>query len=186
MHPFPHHHAQLHGPVRPPRSSPGFLLLEAAVSNIILAVAIVSTVPIFILTLRANIACEEKLVATQLAIELMEEIRARKFDQNCPNIRPGTTIQTISALGVDTGESSSDKTTFNDVDDFSGWTESPPREPDGDSIPQFTGYARTVTETYLDPNAYYSSSSQSRKHITVCVSHNGVTRVCLGWLSANH
>lgn len=64
---------------------------------------------------------------------------------------------------------------FDDVDDYNGRTESPPVDRDGDALPGFTGWTRSVRVEWvrLDaPNAAASPGS-GVKRVTVTVQHAG-------------
>ena len=50
-----------------------------------------------------------------------------------------------SSLTRDAGESPTDKTTFDDADDYDGWSESPPQDPRGAAIPGLEAWSRTVS-----------------------------------------
>src|SRR6185369_15507764 len=93
LHRRPRHHGRLHrgvgalADVRPGaahRMSRGYVLMEVTVAYVILAFAIVSLVPAFVLALKANKNTEQIQMATDLSQELMEEIRMRRWDQNTP------------------------------------------------------------------------------------------------------
>lgn len=93
----------------------GITLIELISVIVILGLAI----PV-LLTMWADVAwrstrSETLADASFYAEQLMEEVRARKFDE----------IQSVpktssSSFGVDTAESSADSSTFDDVDDFVG------------------------------------------------------------------
>ncbi|MBS0192255.1 MAG: hypothetical protein U0573_06495 [Phycisphaerales bacterium] len=47
-------------------------------------------------------------------------------------------------IGIDSGESAANKSTFDDVDDFDQWTESPPTSSTGTTMAGFAGWTRSV------------------------------------------
>ena len=75
--------------------------------------------------------------AVSLASELMEEIKSRKFDELSAK---GGTGNWSLALGSDVGETAVNKTTFDDADDFNGWTQ---------NFAGFPGYSASVTVSYV-------------------------------------
>jgi len=77
-------------------------------------------------------------------------------------------------LGLETGELLTDRTTFDDVDDFDGYAESPLRDADGDAISGFTGWERRVDVDLVKPDAPDSVrlSDGGAKRIVVTV-HRG-------------
>jgi Tfp pilus assembly protein PilV len=171
-----------------PRSSPGYILLETAVTYVIVSFTIVSLASVVTLSLEANTASEASLICGQLAHELLQEIQLRKWDQNwASSQKPAYPALSPSAtLGVDSGENASNKTTFNDIDDFNGWTESPPQDPMGNTLSQFVGFSRSVTVQYVTSSLAVSASPTNYKEVTVCVSKKLVNELCLNWIATNH
>lgn len=70
------------------------------------------------------LATEATSTATAIAQELMEEIIVRKFDENKCGRYETTNVATdfTGTLGINTGEISNNRNTFDDVDDFNGFT----------------------------------------------------------------
>lgn len=161
----------------------GFILVEASIAYIVLSLALVSLMPLFILSIRANKNAERVAVATQLATALMEELRMRRFDEASPV--PPRAIANPGALGVDSGESAADKTTFDDVDDFNAWSEAVPSDPLGRPLTAFTGYSRTVVVRYVDGTLAAVGGPTHRKRATVCAVAPKTKPVCLDTLFAN-
>ena len=161
----------------------GFVLVEVSVTYIILSLALVALVPSFIMAIRAAKNNEQIAAATQLSAELMEEVRMRKWDQATP--LPAAHIAAGSALGIDTGETASDKRTFNDIDDFNGWTESTPRDPVMNALTDFPGYSRSVTVKYVDASLAASAAVTDYKQVTVCTSTKKLKPLCLNAISTN-
>ncbi len=74
-------------------------------------------------------------------------------------------------LGVDLGEDSARKQTFDDIDDFANWSESPPQYGDGTPMTGFTGWTRAVkveSVTVANP-AVTSGSRTGLVRVTVTV-----------------
>lgn len=163
--------------------SRGFILIEASITYIVLSLALVALVPMFILSLRANKASEKVAAATYLSQELLEEVRLHRWDEATP--RPAVHIAAGSAIGLDAGESAVDKRTFDDIDDFNGWTESPPQDPVMRALPAFQAYSRSVTARYLDSSFNPSGAPTELKQVTVCTSAPKMNPVCLDTILAN-
>ncbi|MBI3552834.1 MAG: hypothetical protein HY077_09970 [Elusimicrobia bacterium] len=161
----------------------GYILLEASISYIVVSLALVSLLPLFILSIRANKTTENIAVATHLAVELMEEVGTRKWDQKTPN--PPQVVAVKSALGPDTDEPPADKRSFNDIDDFHGWTESPPLDPVMRPLAGFERYSRDVAVSYVDPDLKPSSIPTDYKKVTVCARFPASVPVCLDKVFAN-
>lgn len=118
----------------------GFTLIELVTTIVVLGLAI----PV-LLTSWANVAwranrSEVMADATYYAQQLMEEIKSKRFDEN--EALPWTSS---ASFGVDTGESSASKATFDDIDDFSGAT-------DANVTAPASGYTRSASIDYVRLN----------------------------------
>jgi len=159
--------------------------VECAVAFLILGMAVSTVAPLVILTIKAYRSTERTLIASQLSNELMEEVRLRKWDEAALSKVPGYPAPSRSTLGADAGETSTDKTTFDDIDDFDGWSESPPQDPVGRPVSSITGFERTVTVEYVDSSLDASGSPTDYKLVTACAQETGVTRTCVRWVATN-
>lgn len=141
---------------RPLRSIKGFTLIEIVLTIVILGAIAGILVPFF----SAIVHSPDPVIrerAISLGQAMMDEIMAKKWDENTPNgggplntgeSARGTVAATLVAnLGVDAGEN---RTTYDDVDDY----RSMPAEVDnftdqngaGFSLP---GYRRQITVDYI-------------------------------------
>ena len=162
----------------------GFMMVEAALAVVILSVGLVALGPAFVMTIKASKGAEQIKVATQLSVELLEEIRLHRWDEGTPT--PSAAISQGSAtLGIDSGESAADKTTFDDIDDFNGWTENPPKDPMMQSLANFSGYSRSVTVRYVDSTLAVSAVPTDYKQVTACTQPPKGVSVCLDTLLTN-
>ncbi len=84
-------------------------------------------------------------------------------------------------FGLESGESTGTRTAFDDVDDYDGWSESPPQYRDGTALPETTAWSREVAVVYADPNGFGATLGFDLgvKKITVEVMHNGATAASL-------
>ena len=98
----------------PRRQPTAFTLAESLLASIILAMIVSSMVMPFVAGAQNDQANARQALAVALAEDLMEEILGRPFDD--PD-------GTGSVLGVDAGEVSADRTTFDNVDDYDGHNE---------------------------------------------------------------
>ena len=158
----------------------GFILMEASLTTIVLSLALVALVPLFILSIRANKNMERVKVASQLSVELLEEVRLRRWDEKTPLTRKA--IFAGSAISLDQGESGSDKRTFDDIDDFSGWTESAVLDPVMRPLVEFAAYSRSVTVAYVNADMTPASAPTAYKQVTVCTQTPKMTPICLNTL----
>lgn len=163
----------------------GYILMEAVVTTLILSLSIVALMPLFAMSIKGNRRSEKILVASHLAQELMEEIKLRKWDEASLTQRPGPLLSP-SPLGPDQGEDKADKKTFNDVDDFDGWTEDPPSDPVMRPLSEFKDYRRSVVVGFADSELSPTPQPTNYKHVKVCVASENVTWTCLDRIFANH
>ncbi len=163
----------------------GFLLVEVSVAYLLLTVGLVALLPVFIMAIKASKNTEQLQVSTYLSQELLEEIRLRKWDQAVPSTP--AYIVTPTALGIDAGETATNKQTFNDIDDFNGWSESPPRNPLNISLPAFSAYTRTVSVSYANSSlvALSTPTTSDYKLVTVCTKGTKTNSICLTSLFTN-
>lgn len=152
-------------------------LIEMIAVIVVLAIAI-PTLSIMLVNASWSSARSEALAdAAIYAQELVEDIKSEQFDEN--NSSPWS-----STLGVDSAESSSDRTTFDDVDDFVGCTDISVTTP-------ATGFSRWASIDYVELSGTTWQAAASPptdyKRITVTVSRNGlVDNVSLVTIVANY
>jgi len=141
----------------------GFTLVEAVICILLIGVALVAALRTVGATARSSAITERRATGMMLAHDLMSEILALPYDD------PDGAL-----LGLETGELLTDRTTFDDVDDFDGYAESPLRDADGDAISGFTGWERRVDVDLVKPDAPDSVrlSDGGAKRIVVTV-HRG-------------
>lgn len=139
-------------------------LLECVAASLILAVIAVAAVRAAAGAAAAQATSSRSVTAALLAESLLAEI------ERTPYIDPSNP----ATLGRDAGESATDKTTFDDVDDYDGWTESPPQDSNGVAIPNMTGWTRKVSVIWSDlgPVVEGRNGDTGLKLITVNVSFN--------------
>ena len=103
---------------------------------------------------------------TLLAQQLMTEILIQAYEE--PNGAPN--------FGREGGEGGGDRTGRDDVDDYDGWSGSPPEYKDGTVIPDLDGWARHVTVAWVEATdlSLTSGSETNVKRITVTVTYNGM------------
>lgn len=150
----------------------GFSIVEVVFLIVILSVAIP---PLLQLFSENTISAAQSVflpTANMLGVEMMEQIRSRKFDEldtKSPSNNWSTT------LGPDSGESGV-KSAFDDVDDFNGWAET--------FAAPYTGYSATVLVDYVSssnlngplviPGPVPNGWTPSYKLIRVTVSNAGL------------
>ncbi len=119
----------------------------------------------------------DRAVGLLLARDLMDEVLRKAYED----------LDGSPLFGLEVGESSVSRAGFDDVDDYHGWTASPPEYPDGTALPDRTGWERSIVVEYVDANnlAKVAGSDQDIKRITVTVAHHEVVVCSLVGVRAN-
>jgi MSHA pilin protein MshD len=150
--------------------SAGFSYIEVLMAVMILALALVPLLSQFYVGFQGNINAEIVTQATDLANDLMEEIKGRRFDEN---EFPDEPVSSAS-FGTDFGEDPANRSTFDDVDDYDNWSQSPPEALDGTVLSDFDKFTRSVQVDYVRLNVdtwQTTGSSTYYKRIIVRVTH---------------
>jgi len=146
----------------------GFTLIEMNLLVIIVGVVAVVLVSFSSVLSKSFSGVRAKNKAHNLAVAAMEDIKCRKWDQLAS---PARTAEGL--LGPDGSEATIplDKRIFDDIDDFKGYSETPPRYQDGTVIPGLSGFSMTVdTVCYVDANLnVVTATTTVRKKIIVTV-----------------
>jgi hypothetical protein len=140
-----------------------------------LSIALLAINAQFPMGLKMSEIAEGFTVQTNLAQELLEEIRGVYYWED--------PVYGGAALGPD-GEA--DRWSYNDVDDYDGLLEAPPYDLNGDPMdgsggaPNFSKYRREVTVTYadattFDPTATATDLKRIEVTVTNIISQTSVT-----------
>lgn len=149
------------------KSSRGITLVETVVSMLLVGFVLVSTLSIVGPVTRSTSIQGDKLVAANLANELTEEIATKLFID--PN------AATPDDIGFDADDSIFMRLTYDDIDDFHGWSSSPPKNSYGSAYATMKEWTRSVSVMHVmlaDPSAE-SKTNTGLKRVTVEVSKNG-------------
>lgn len=151
----------------------GFSLIELIIAIVVLGFVLSAMVKSFMDLSVMRVGPEYRHTQTMVGQELMEEIKSKRFDELSFKDANDNWSWT---LGTDSGEVSTDKSTFDDVDDFDGWNEAM-------STP-YSGFTRTVDVSYVSqadlntplaiPGSVTSSWTPEYKRIQITVSNNAV------------
>ncbi len=145
----------------------GFTLVEAVAATLIVGMVLAGALAGVGSSRISRARIAEHVRGQQLALDLIAEILQTAYQD--PVQTPG--------FGLEPGESSTSRAAWNDVDDYNGWTESPPQTKAGNLIPDFTGWTRSVVVEWIDPStlSVTAASGTGLKRITVTVRHGGLT-----------
>lgn len=147
-----------------------FTYIEVLLSVAILGFVLIPLLSQFYTGFQGNIVAELVTQSIDLADDLMEEIKSKRFDENELPAEPVDP----AAMGIDDGEISNDRGTFDDVDDYNNWQQSPPQSIDGTALNNFSAFGRSVFVEYITiSGADWISSTVTTyyKKITVIVTH---------------
>ncbi len=144
-----------------------FSLVEVVISMLIVSILFVAAIGTVSATRASRVTHRDRVRGLQLAQELMAEITQRAYQE------PGSSSDTI---GAGPGElATGDRSLFDDVDDYDGWSASPPKDRAGNDLPDMTGWTRSVAVTWVDPadTATPGVAADRTKRITVTVERQG-------------
>lgn len=156
----------------------GFTLVETAISLALVGMLLVAALNTVRISTRTQNQSTDRTIAGSLADELMSEILRQAYREPSGGF----------SIGLDSGESQTTRSTLDDVDDYNGLSESPPKKSDGTSLPDLTNWSRSVSVQWVDPNSTLTTSATAtgQKRITITVSHNAkpvLVRVALKGLA---
>lgn len=167
------HHVQM-------RARRGFTLVEA-----VMAVGLVGGMLVVALNATGAIRLGEMKIADNrrgslLAQSLMSEIMQQNYEE--PDLADGegsfdfkgsSQMTSSPPVGLDAGESGGVRADFDDVDDYHGWSASPPEEKDGTTAPNLVGWRRAVAIDWVKGGDldFVVGAATGFKRITVSVEY---------------
>jgi hypothetical protein len=142
----------------------GLTLVEGAVCTVVVGLMLAAALNASAVARARQQHNQDRSTGMWLAQELMAEILRQPY------------VDVGGLLGLELGETHARRETLNDLDDYDGLKESPPRRPDGSIIPGFTNWSRSVTVENVNPaNLRVRSTSETNiRRVIVTVRKNGV------------
>jgi MSHA pilin protein MshD len=155
----------------PFRTGRGLTLVEAVLSSVVMAVMVVAALTAVGAVRLGEYKIAERGRAMHLAQDLMAEILQQSY------LEPLDT----PLFGREAGEANTSRADYDDVDDYDGWSASPPQRQDGTVMAGLSGWSRRVTVAWADPADLTQAavSDAGVKRITVTVAHDGVPAASL-------
>ncbi len=141
----------------------GLTLVESLLSMVIVGVMLTAAVSTLGAAKRGTQSTLDRDRGLLLAEDLMAEILQQAYADPAAG---------LGSWGVGGDESNGTRSLFEDVDDYSGWDESPPKHKDGSSIDQFSSaWRRTVSVAWVNPADFTQTQTSESyvKRITVTV-----------------
>jgi len=122
--------------------------------------------------MKTSRAAREGLVAQRLATDLLAEIALLPYKD------PNGSVK----FGPEDDESAATRAAFDDIDDYDGWTASPPQKKDGTAETGADGYTRSVLVQCVSVSDFTSVQTDSQtlpKRIRITVSKAGTPPVTI-------
>lgn len=147
-------------------------MIETTIAMVILGGLLVASMSVVGSVSKMRQSVNEQQMGRLLAEDLMAEVLAAAYD----DLDGGG----AGSLGVDAGESASNRATFDDVDDYHGWFASPRRR-DGAALIADASWTVRVTVEWVLPDSpeTVSGSETGVKCITVAAARHGRRRASL-------
>ncbi len=146
------------------------LFMEATLATALASVLIVSAMWTFGAAGRARQVAMSLCSGSGLASQLMSEVLQCRYSDPSGG----------GVFGPESGQTGN-RRLFDDVDDYSGWTETPPVNRDGAEVVGFAGWRRDVAVACVDPDtmAPCGTRDSGLKRITVTVTDRRGARTVL-------
>jgi len=160
----------------------GLSLVEATISMVIVSVVIAGALQVHAAASTNSLAATRSLEGRRLARMLLDEIRQCRYEEPEADVTP--------AFGLE-GEATADRSTWDDVDDYHGFSKSGGGNLTGKTGTQIVdtgGWAWTVSVKWVSPadTTLTSVTETGLKRVTVIVTApSGETTVVQGLRSAN-
>ena len=151
-----------------PWPSRGMTLVEAVVSIAIIGVMLVAALNTVGAAQSTRKKMGDRARGMTLAQELMSEILAQNYED--PDYGAGS----FGLAAEEVGDGS--RALWEDVDDYDGWSASPPQKKDGTVLSNFTGWGRTVEVKWVSPtdSSSVSGSDTRVKRVTITVTYESM------------
>lgn len=142
-------------PIPAKRPTRGFSLVELVVFIVVISLALAGVLAGINYAVRHSADPMVNIRAVELGQAYLEEILGKRYDERsaeggtprCGQTNPPAPACTgAGSLGPDAGEAG--RSAYDDVDDYNGLNDSPPRDPLGAVRAGYEGYGVTVTVAY--------------------------------------
>lgn len=150
---------------RPTPSRSGLALIEAVVSMVVLSIMLVAALNAVGASRLGQLWNADHLKGLSLASDLMTEIMDKSYADP----------DEIPLFGPEASELLTGRPAFDDVDDYAGFSESPPKDRSGAALSGLTTWVREAAVVLVSAADLGSASvlDVGIKRVTVTVRHNG-------------
>ena len=151
-------------PCRRRRRCAGFTLIEAIISIVLVGALLVAVMNTVGASKTVEYTTLERSEGNLLAQSMMAEILNRSYEE--PDDTP--------VFGRETAEIVAQRDQWDDVDDYNGWSATPPERPDGTAIAS-SEWTRSVAVVRVNPDdlSQTSGSETGAKKVTVTIKRGG-------------
>jgi type II secretory pathway pseudopilin PulG len=143
-------------------------LIEVVASTMIVGLMAVAALNSLGAATESAQSISNRALALGLADELMAEIQLKSYKD--PNATP--------VFGLESGETAGQRVTFDDVDDYHVWNQSPPKYSDGTIVPDRADWRHKVVVDYVQPASptlgTVGNTDQGAKRIKVTIEYRGL------------
>jgi type II secretory pathway pseudopilin PulG len=155
------------------RRRPAFSLVEVVACTLLVSLVLLGAMEALGSSVAGRTHGANLARAQQYAQQLMAEVQSVNFHETDGGALGGL----LDAIGLEPGEVSSNRATFDDADDYAGWTESPLKARNGTVLTNTSGWRRSVLVDFVSPAAPATviATNQGVKRITITVTYNGTT-----------
>ncbi|QDS98342.1 type II secretion system protein [Adhaeretor mobilis] len=112
-----------------------FTMVETVICSLLVGVVITGALASLGASVRTQVEMTSLIDGPLLVDQLLAEIMALPYNDPENN---------GNSLGTNAGENETDRTTFDDVDDYDGWSASPAQNHDGTAMVTYSGWSRSV------------------------------------------
>ena len=143
-------------------------MVEVVVATLLTGVVVVGALNVMGGAIKTRHSTLVHLDGPMLANELLAEVLGKPYED--PDTPGGS-------IGLDSGEVST-RSTFDDVDDYDNWVETPPIDTTDTAIAGYTGWTREVQVTYRrrdTAGSWFSETGLRQIHVQVTAPDGTVT-----------
>lgn len=152
-------------PVHDRTQGRGFTLIESIISILVVGVMFVASMSVLSQSRLSRFIAADGMQGQLLAESLMSEILQQSYQEP---------VDAFSSSGLDVGEDPLVRAMWDDVDDYEGWTASPPQDKYGVAMTGLSGWTRSVEVVYVKPDDldFQVGADLGIKLIVVAILHN--------------
>lgn len=150
------------------KTQSGYSLIELIITVVLTSIVIIIFYQVFAYNQRQSTSPVLQVKAAELAQAYLEEISLRKYDENSPSGNgqrcnsPSAAV--CSATLTNEGET---RAFFDDVDDYNGLVETPPRDAFNNVRTGFNSFTATIAVTYAGSDFGLSAQDMKRIQVTI-------------------